>query len=91
MRLFVRRSTLVGALAVMAAIATPPTSLAAQATGTIEGKVFDATSQKPLAGAQIGLVGGPYGATSNEAGEYRITGIPARQWQMRLRLIGYTP
>lgn len=91
MHLFVRRSTLVGALAAMAAMATPPTSLAAQATGTIEGKVFDANSQKPLAGAQIGLVGGPYGATSNEAGEYRITGVPARQWQMRLRLIGYTP
>ena len=91
MRLFVRRSTLVGALAALAAIVTPPTSLAAQATGTIEGKVFDATSQKPLAGAQIGLVGAPYGATSNEAGEYRISGVPARQWQMRLRLIGYTP
>ncbi|MDX2185282.1 MAG: SusC/RagA family TonB-linked outer membrane protein [Gemmatimonadaceae bacterium] len=93
MRFFVRRSTLVGALAALAALAAPPNSVAAQggATGTIEGRVFDAGTQKPLAGAQIALVASPYSAVSNDQGEYRISGVPARQWQLRLRLIGYTP
>jgi TonB-dependent starch-binding outer membrane protein SusC len=91
MHLFVRRSTLLGALAAVAALGVPARGVVAQATGTIEGKVLDANSQKPLPGAQITVVGGPYGAISSDRGEYRITGLPARQWQVRLRLIGYTP
>jgi TonB-linked SusC/RagA family outer membrane protein len=83
---------IVGALAVLAAgTLTSPEVRAQGATGTVEGRVVDATTQKPLAGAQIALVGSPYGAVSNDRGEYRITNVPARQWQVRLRLIGYTP
>ena len=67
------------------------TSAAAQATGTIEGKVTETGSGRPLSGAQIFIAGTTVGGVTNDRGEYRITGAPARQVALRVRLIGYSP
>src|SRR4029450_13571363 len=64
---------------------------AAQATGIIEGKVTETGSGRPLAGAQVFVAGTTVGSVTNERGEYRITAAPARQVELRVRLIGYSP
>ena len=85
------RRLLGSAVAALLMAALPAASAAAQATGTIEGTVKDAATGRPLAGVQVGLVGAPLGGVSADNGTFRITNVPAREWQVRARLIGYAP
>ena len=82
------RSTVLAASAFVLAFATDG---AAQAVGTVEGKVTEAGSGRPLAGAQVFVAGTTVGGVTNDRGEYRITAAPARQVELRVRLIGYSP
>src|SRR5688500_20180963 len=82
------RSMFLAASAFVLAFATDG---AAQATGTIEGKVTEQSSGRPLAGAQVFVAGTTVGSVTNDRGEYRITSAPARQIELRVRLIGYSP
>ncbi|HEX6941953.1 MAG TPA: carboxypeptidase-like regulatory domain-containing protein, partial [Gemmatimonadaceae bacterium] len=82
------RSMFLAASAFVLAFATDG---AAQATGTIEGKVTESGSGRPLAGAQVFVAGTTVGGVTNDRGEYRITSAPARQVEIRVRLIGYSP
>jgi TonB-dependent SusC/RagA subfamily outer membrane receptor len=82
------RSSFLAASAFAVAFAT---SAAAQATGTIEGKVTESGSGRPLSGAQVFIGGTTIGGVTNDRGEYRITSAPARQVDLRVRLIGYSP
>jgi len=82
------RSTFLAASAFVLAFATDGS---AQATGTIEGKVTEAGSGRPLAGAQVFVAGTTVGSVTNDRGEYRITSAPARQVELRVRLIGFSP
>jgi TonB-linked SusC/RagA family outer membrane protein len=70
-------------------VAVPSQGLLAQATGTIEGTITDASTGRPLAGVQVGVVGAAFGAVSGDNGTYRIPNVPAREWQVRARLIGF--
>jgi hypothetical protein len=47
------------------------TLLAQQQTGTVTGRVLDATAQRPLADVQVSVVGTQRGAVTNANGEYR--------------------
>jgi TonB-linked SusC/RagA family outer membrane protein len=90
MRIF--GGALVLASAAVVALLATPAALAAQAAGgAIEGTVTDARSGRPLAGARVSVPGTQLGAASNERGVYRIAGVPARQVEVRVRLIGYAP
>jgi hypothetical protein len=62
-----------------------PTLLAAQgaATGAIEGRVIETENSRPVAGAQIIVSGTAIRATTNDAGTFRIAGVPARQVELR--------
>jgi len=82
------RSTILAASAFVLAFATDG---AAQATGIIEGKVTESGSGRPLAGAQVFVAGTTVGSVTNDRGEYRITAAPARQVELRVRLIGFSP
>jgi TonB-linked SusC/RagA family outer membrane protein len=44
-----------------------------------------------LSGAQVFIGGTTIGGVTNDRGEYRITSAPARQVDLRVRLIGYSP
>lgn len=81
-----RRIALVAALAILA-----PSVLTAQATGTVEGSVLEQGSGRPLGNAQVAIAGTTLGALTNNQGFYRITGVPVRQVEVRVRLIGFNP
>ena len=60
---------------------------AQQATGTVRGRVTDATTQQPLVGASVSL--GTRRVLSQGDGRYVVTGVPAGTDSLRVRLIGY--
>ena len=83
MRLGVRRLLVAGAAMALASPAF------AQSTGTIAGRVTERTTNRPLAGVQIRVVGTTRGAATNDSGGYRIPGVPAGTVQLAVQRIGY--
>jgi TonB-linked SusC/RagA family outer membrane protein len=63
--------------------------LAAQATGTIQGQVTDGTTQRPLSGAQISLVGTQRGGLANSRGQYLILNVPVGTYTVRAEILGF--
>ncbi|MEJ2218555.1 MAG: SusC/RagA family TonB-linked outer membrane protein [Gemmatimonadota bacterium] len=61
----------------------------AQATGTIRGVVEDATTGRPVAGAQLQVVGTQRGTLSNTNGQYLIVNVPVGSETVRVTYIGY--
>jgi TonB-linked SusC/RagA family outer membrane protein len=59
--------------------------------GAIEGRITEAGSGRPLPAAQVIIAGTTIGAATNESGSYRIANAPARQVELRVRLIGFAP
>lgn len=74
--------------AVLAAVVPDCGSLSAQAVGTIRGKVVDAEIGDPLPGAVIRIKGLP-NATSDTAGRFEITGVPAGDAEVTIQVLGY--
>jgi TonB-dependent starch-binding outer membrane protein SusC len=74
-----------------AAMALAPTgrAVAQQNAGSIAGRVTETESQRPIAEAQISVVGTTRGARTDAEGRYRITGVPTGQVTVRLARIGY--
>lgn len=60
---------------------------AQEPTGTIRGRVTDATSQQPLAGVTVSVAN--RFAASQPDGRYTLTNIPAGSHTMRARMIGF--
>ena len=63
--------------------------VAAQATGSITGRVVDATSQRPLANAQVSIPGTGIGALANANGQYLLLNVPVGEHTVEVQLIGY--
>jgi hypothetical protein len=63
-------------------------SLLAQATGKIEGRVRDQAGA-PIANAQIVIVGSAFSALTNPQGYYFINNVPSGAVAMRAAFIGY--
>ncbi|NJD11232.1 MAG: SusC/RagA family TonB-linked outer membrane protein [Gemmatimonadetes bacterium] len=61
--------------------------VSAQATGTVIGRVLDASTQQPLVAASVSI--GDRGALSDEAGRFTIRGVPAGAQTVHATLIGY--
>src|SRR5688572_6002114 len=79
-------------LVLLTLVAADPRLVAAQAnTGVVEGRVIQADNGRPVATARVLVVGTTLRAETNEAGEFRIAGVPARQVELRVRLIGFSP
>lgn len=64
-------------------------ALQAQATGTVRGTVVDATSMRPLAGAQVSIAGVGLGTITNSSGQFLIVNVPAGEARVRVQMIGY--
>ena len=50
-----------------------------------------AENGQPVSGARIHIAGTTLRAVTSEAGEYRISGVPARQVEVTVRMIGFAP
>jgi len=82
------------ALLSVMALAVPFGQLTAQGpTGTIEGTVTDAGSKRPVANAQVSIIGtgGTVGALTNATGQFRILNVAPGPRRVRARLLGYAP
>lgn len=65
--------------------------LAQSETGAVEGRVTEAENARPVAGATVAITGTTLRAVTNEAGIFRIASVPARQVEVRVRMIGFAP
>lgn len=82
--------SLLGLVIATALLATGYSPGVAQNTGTIQGKVVEASAQTPVAGAQITLVGTTRGVITNERGDFLLPGVPAGEQRLRVQFIGFS-
>jgi TonB-dependent starch-binding outer membrane protein SusC len=67
-----------------------PSSAFGQDTGTIEGTIVEANTERPLSAVQVTVPGTNRGALSNAEGFFRVTGVPAGQHEVQAQRIGYS-
>lgn len=80
-----------GALVTVLAIALPFALAAQQATGTVSGRVTDASVGRGLPDVQIVITGTRIGAVTGANGEYTLVGVPIGARTLTVRRIGYQP
>lgn len=85
MRIWILRTTIAGALALMAAL-----PLAAQQVGEVTGTVTDSASGQPLSGAQVLVIGTQLGTSVTSNGHYTLRNVPAGSRTVRVQRLGYT-
>src|SRR5688500_2293805 len=66
-----------------------PAALVAQETGKIQGRVTDAASGAPIAGAQVVIVGTRLGNITNSDGFYFVNNVPAGLQDIQSHYLGY--
>jgi TonB-linked SusC/RagA family outer membrane protein len=76
-------------LMAIAVFVLPLRIAAAQGSGTVRGTVVDSTSQQPVAGAQVSLVGTNRVTTTDASGVFRFTGVAAGPATIRVQRIGF--
>ena len=76
-------------LALALAIAGPAPSQAQSQTGAVRGTVLDATANVGVAGAQVFVAGTVTGTLTDANGAYFLSGVPAGEQVVTVRLIGY--
>jgi TonB-dependent SusC/RagA subfamily outer membrane receptor len=87
---FARARRALRALALTLAIAAP-TAAAAQATGTVRGRVTDANGNRGLPEVQISIAGTRIGAMSGANGEFTLANVPIGARTLSARRLGYLP
>ena len=65
------------------------TSFAQDLNGKMYGKVIDKTSNEPLIGANVIILGTELGTATNTEGEFYLNNIPPNTYQVRASVIGY--
>jgi TonB-linked SusC/RagA family outer membrane protein len=77
------------AAALLVSSLAAPASVAAQATGSVRGTVMEASTQRPLVGAQVSIAGTQRGGLTDSNGNFLVTGVPVGQVTVRVESIGY--
>ncbi len=72
------------------AVLVCPSLTLAQSTGSIRGRVTDATSGAPLAAVQISIEGTRVGGQSGSDGNFSLNGVPAGNQTLVARRVGYS-
>jgi TonB-linked SusC/RagA family outer membrane protein len=83
--LLARGSLAVGALWLGLALIAAPAS----GQGTVNGRVTVAGSGRPIAGAQVTVVGTNIGTTTGEDGQFVLVNVPVGRQEIRVAQIGY--
>jgi TonB-linked SusC/RagA family outer membrane protein len=73
-------------LALSIAAAAP---LAAQATGTLVGRVLDGDNGQPVAAAQVTVAGTQFGRSTGDDGRFTLSNVPSGALTITVRRIGY--
>ena len=68
-----------------------PGTLFAQGFGGIRGQVLDSDFGQPIARASVALQDTPFGAMTDEAGRFTISGVPPGIYVLTARSSGYVP
>ena len=76
-------------LVVVAVALLPLRAAYAQGTGTLRGTVVDSTTQQPIGGAQVQLVGTNRTTFTDASGVYRFSGVDAGTATVRVQKIGF--
>ena len=58
-------------------------------TGTITGRVIEASSNTPLVGVNVGLAGTTLGAATDTSGRFAISNVPVGTYTVEASLVGY--
>ena len=64
---------------------------AAQSTGTVEGRVVEASNGAPLPGANVVVDGTNVGTSTNSEGQFRLDGIPTGSQTLTMSFVSYQP
>ena len=80
---------IVSGVAALVALAGFTALPAAAQTGSVQGLVLDGASRRPLADAQVHIVGTGIGLPTNSAGRFVLLGVPVGEQVVRVSLIGY--
>lgn len=84
------RLLLASAGLVLAAACLLPVELGAQdGTGTVLGRVVDASRLEPVGHAEITLAPGDRRTVSDAEGRFRFEEVPAGEYELRVRFLGY--
>jgi iron complex outermembrane receptor protein len=70
-------------------VGAPPA--VAQGTGAVAGRVVDASSGAPVAGAAVVVVGTVLLTFADDSGRFELTGVPAGRRRLSVERIGYAP
>jgi TonB-dependent starch-binding outer membrane protein SusC len=70
-------------------VGAAPVAVAQTVTGTITGHVTDTDLHRPVANAQVVLVGTTIGTRTDASGAYRLGGVPAGSVTLRISLLGF--
>lgn len=76
-------------LCILLSLLLTPTSIFAQKTGTLTGRITDETTGDYLPGANVMLEGTTFGAATDRSGIYRIKNIPPGSYNLAVTYIGY--
>jgi hypothetical protein len=88
MPLWLRSLPTVGFLVCFAGLALLPAFLPAQ-TGSLEGRVVNAETQEPLAGATVRVADTSIGAYTDSSGHYLLDSIPVGLVQIKVSYVGF--
>ncbi len=83
------RAVVIAGLVVLLALVLLPSTVLAQATGSISGKVTDSKTAEGMPGAQIVIKGTNRGAATDPDGAYTIRNVPPGTYTVFVRFIGY--
>ena len=85
------RFRLLGTIVVLlSAVFVAPVTLAAQNTGSISGIITD-QAKAAVGGAQVAVAGTNFVSLAELDGRYRIVGVPAGTYELRVKRIGQQP
>src|SRR6059036_3977512 len=63
--------------------------VAQEPTGSVTGKVVDASTQQPLVNVEVALAGTPHRELSRSDGSFTLAAVPAGSYRLRATRIGY--
>ena len=79
------------ALTLALALSTAPALLMAQATGTVRGRVTDASAARGIPDVQVMVTGTRIGSVTGADGAYTLTAVPSGTRSITARRLGYQP